>query len=388
MSNGKRKQRSGKPDLPPYRHVRSAAAWTRCLRRLQVEPRIAVDLEANSMYAYQEQVCLIQISIPGQDYIVDPLADIDLGQFGALIEDESVEKVFHAAEYDLILMKREFGWELRNLFDTMWAARILGYERIGLANILEDIYQVSLNKRFQRANWCKRPLSKAQLAYAQADTHYLLGLRDYFAEALEQAGRMVEAQEIFAEQSIIAVPDISFDPDGFWSINGVHRLPAHSKAALQALYLYRDKEARRRDQPHFKILHDKTLLELAQELPEHKGALQNVRGMSRGQISRYGDEILRIVRETRDAPAPRRPRQPPRPPEDVLGRYERLHTWRKERGQARGVESDVIVSRDALWEIARLNPQTREELARVQNLGPWRLEEYGDEILSVLAEGR
>lgn len=388
MSNGNRKKRTDKPDLPPHRHVRSASAWARCVQRLQDEPRIAVDLEANSMYAYQEQVCLIQISVPGQDYIVDPLADFDLGEFGALIEDERVEKVFHAAEYDLILMKREFGWQLRNLFDTMWAARILGYDRIGLANILEDVYQVSLNKRYQRANWCKRPLSRAQLAYAQADTHYLLGLRDHFAEELEKAGRMVEAQEIFDEQSSVTLPDNSFDPDGFWSINGVHRLPTHSKAALQALYLYRDREARRRDQPHFKILHDKTLLELAQKLPEQREALQHVRGMSRGQINRYGDAILRIVRETRDTPAPRRPRQPPRPPEDVVGRYERLHTWRKERGQARGVESDVIVSRDALWEIARLNPQTKEELAEVQKVGPWRLEEYGDEILGVLAEER
>ena len=211
-----------KPTLPRFEHVRSKAAWQPCLQRLQREPRIAVDLEANSMYAYREQICLIQISIPDQDYIVDPLGDFDLAPFGALIEDAAVEKVFHAAEYDLMLMKREFGWQLRNLFDTQWAARILGVERVGLANVLDDVFDVSLDKRFQRANWCRRPLSEGQLAYAQADTHYLLRLREHFAAALQEAGRWTEAQEIFEEQQRVQLPDLSFDPDSFWTVSYTH----------------------------------------------------------------------------------------------------------------------------------------------------------------------
>lgn len=373
--------------LPDYQHVRSPRQWRRCLQRLRQERHVAVDLEANSMYAYQEQVCLIQVSVPGQDYIIDPLADFDLQPFGALLQDEKVEKVFHAAEYDLILMTREFGWTLRNLFDTMWAARILGYDRVGLANMLEELFDIRLDKRYQRANWCRRPLPQAQLVYAQADTHYLLRLRDALAASLEAAGRMEEAQETFAEQCQVTLPDVAFDPESFWSITGANRLPPEGQAILRELNIYRDREARKRDQPHFKILHDRTLMALARKKPRDKQELSQIRGMSRGQMRRYGNDLLQIIAENRGAAAPQRPRRSPRPPEEVLDRYERLRTWRKKRGQARGVESDVIVSREALWEIAWANPQTGSDLQEVGHLGPWRRKTYGDEILRLLNNG-
>ena len=377
---------NSRPNLPPHAYVRTPAQWRVCLDRLREQPRIALDLEANSMYVYQEQICLIQISIVDQDYIVDPLAEIDLSGLGELIEDESVEKIFHAAEYDLMLMQREHGWRLRNLFDTMWAARILGYDRFGLASMLGDIYGVRLNKRYQRANWCKRPLSDDELAYAQADTHFLLDLRERLAAELQAAGRMDEAQEIFIEQSSVQLPDTSFDPDSFWSMRGVRRLSPAGKATLKALTIYRDQMAQKYDRPHFKILHDRTLMEVARRQPQHRGELRGIHGMSSGQIRRYGKDILRIVAENRNATAPPRPPRRPRKPEDVVERYEQLHTWRKERGNARGVESDVIVSRDTLWALAHANPRSREELTEIAGLGPWRRERYGDEILALLRE--
>ncbi|MDT8306271.1 MAG: HRDC domain-containing protein [Anaerolineae bacterium] len=357
--------------------------WDQCLQRLRVEPRLALDLEANSLYAYHEEVCLIQLSIPGQDYIIDPKAGLDLSGLGELFARRDVEKVFHAAEYDLMLVKRQYGWELNNLFDTMWAARILGIERVGLANMLEETFDVRLNKRFQRANWCKRPLSVAELAYAQADTHFLLELRDRLAAQLEDAGYMEEAREIFEEQTAVEPPSLAFDPESFWTMNGTRHLPAQGKAILRALAIYRDKEAAQRNKPHFKILQDKTLLQVAKEAPRRRDQLARLHGMSTGQLRRYGHDILRIVRENLGAPAPRRPRRKPRPPQAVLDRYEALRTWRKEKGLERGVESDVILSRDALWALAYENPQTEEALAGI--LGPWRRKTYGKAILALLA---
>jgi ribonuclease D len=156
--------------LPPYKFIQDQGSWQKCLSALQQESSLAIDLEANSLYAYQEQVCLVQITIPSQDFIIDPVARLELEPLGAVLQDPAVEKIFHAAEYDLMLLKREFGWEVTNLFDTMWAARILGYQRVGLANILEDRYDIRLNKKYQKANWCRRPLSPSQLTYAQMDT--------------------------------------------------------------------------------------------------------------------------------------------------------------------------------------------------------------------------
>jgi ribonuclease D len=371
--------------LPPFKLVIGIKEWQECLEHLQVEPRLAIDLEANSMFAYRESVCLIQISIPNQDYIIDPTFDFDLSGLGDLIGDPAVEKIFHAAEYDLILLKRQYGWELENLFDTMWAARILGYNRFGLANLLEDIFQIKLNKRYQRSNWCKRPLVPEQLAYAQHDTHFLFNLRDHLEQELRAKDCMEEAAETFAEQAQIKLSDNGFDADSFWSINGVRDLNKQQQAVLKALNIFRDQEARRRNQPLFKIINDRTLLALAKQMPGNNHELAKVHGMTQGQIRRYSRQLLRVIREAQRAPYPTYPaHKNKRHPEAVISRYEKLRQWRKRQALRRGVESDVIVSRDALWEIAQVNPKNNDELHRLESIGAWRCKAYGDDILRVL----
>lgn len=370
--------------LPPHRLITTPHEWQACLERLQVEPRLAIDLEANSMHAYREQVCLIQISMPRQDYIIDPLARLDLSGLGALFVNPTVEKVFHAAEYDLTLIKRQYGWELNNLFDTMWAARILGYSRYGLAHLLKRHYDVRLNKRFQKSNWCKRPLLPAQLVYAQLDTHYLLQLRDQLGAELNAAGREPEAQEIFAEQTRVKLSNNEFDPDDFWSISGAYDLNRQQQALLRELYIYRDRVAQQRNQPLFKIFSDKTLLELAQATPGRLEQLRQIHGMTSGQIRRYGRQLMQVIEAGKRTTPPPYPKRNKRLPEPVTNRFEKLHNWRKNRAQARGVESDVIISRDALWKIAEANPQTIDELAQIDFVGSWRSQRYGEEILGVL----
>lgn len=372
------------PALAPFHYVAKPAQWEACLRDLRAAPRLAIDLEANSMFAYRERVCLIQISTASADYIIDPIQQLDLSELGEIIADPRVEKVFHASEYDLILMRRDYGWHLNNLFDTMWAVRLLGYPQMGLASLLEKFFGVSTSKRFQKANWCKRPLSTAELAYAQTDTHYLLTLRDRLAAELEAAGLWEESLETFQEQARVRLPNNGFDPDGFWHINGAFDLSPERQSALRGLYLFRDREAKRRNIPHFKIFGDRTLMELAEKLPQRGSDLDGIHGMSGGQQSRYGQAILDIIASSRLAEYPKPPPRSPRPPDDVLNRYDRLHRWRKTRAQARGVESDVVLSRDALWAIAETNPHTLADLETLNVMGPWRLATYGQEILRQL----
>lgn len=371
--------------LPPHKLIRTNADWQSCLDQLQRQPRLAIDLEANSLYAYREQVCLIQITIPEKDYIIDPVAILELDGLGRIIQDPDVEKIFHAAEYDLILLKRQYGWVLNNLFDTMWAARILGYDRCGLANLLEEAYGVKVNKRYQKANWCARPLKDNMLSYAQTDTHYLPQLRDALAAELSAAGRMVEALEIFSEQTRVNVNNNHFDPDSFWSISGVNTMSRRKQAIVRALHIYRDQQARKQNRPLFKIFSDRTLLELAEAEPSHENQLPAIFGMSKGQIRRYGRQLLRVIQLAKNDPLPKKPgNRDNRPSDAVVGRYEKLHNWRKERALARGVESDVIISRDTLWALAHANPRSEKELKTIDNMGPWRREAYGEEILRVL----
>ncbi len=372
--------------LHPPQFVNNRAAWANCLDRLQEQHRFALDLEANSLYAYREQICLMQISIPQQDYVVDPLAGLDFEGLGRLIENGNVEKVLHSAEYDLILMKKQFGWEMVNLFDTMWAARILGFAQMGLANILQERYGVKLDKRYQKANWCQRPLSAAQLEYAQSDTHFLLALRDDLAAALQAAGCWEEAMELFDEQCRVHPSNQTFDPDGFWSLNGARELSRSQQAILRALYIFREQEAERQDRPPFKVLGNTTLLHLAQKAPGSLDEMVGAPGMSAGQIRRYGKQLLAVIRQGQQDKPPTRPYRGPRLPEDVVNRYELLHNWRKQRALARKVESDVILNRQTLWELAHANPQQWSDLEAIESLGPWRRNHYGEEILRALRE--
>jgi ribonuclease D len=372
-------------DLAPFKLVTNQEEWQSCLNSLQTQSRLAIDLEANSLYAYREQICLIQITIPSQDFIIDPLSNLDLSELGNLISNPQLEKVFHAAEYDMILIKRQFGWQLENLFDTMWAARILGYNRCGLANLLNSSYGVTLNKKHQKANWSQRPLPHNQLRYAQMDTHFLLSLRDDLFFELDEADCLAEAKEIFEEQCQVQVNNNRFEPDGFWSVSGIRNLTARQQAIVKELWIYRNSNAKHLDRPPFKVFDDRTIIELAAVAPRYREELLDIHGMSRGQIRRYGHQLLKVIREAESGPLPKKPKSKrTRTPDVVSSRFDKLRNWRKNRARHRGVESDVILSREALWELAWANPQNGEQLSQIGSMGPWRRETYGHEILKLL----
>ena len=287
------------PPLPPYELIDTKAAWENCLDELRKQPKLALDIEANSLHAYREQVCLIQISIPNHDFIVDPLAEFSIDALEPILANRDVEKIFHASEYDLILLKQNYGWEVNNLFDTMWAARILGHHNMGLAGFLGEFYGVQMEKKFQRADWKKRPLSVEQLTYAQTDTHYLIALRDKFFNDLEEAECLLEATEIMENESNVRLPDREFKPDGFWKIRDVRKLKPQEKAILKALYVFRNEQAEDRDVPPFKVLNNDVLLNLAIADPQSRTELGKVKSVSKYTVQRLGDKLLPIIHQAR-----------------------------------------------------------------------------------------
>ena len=150
-----------------YQLVTTQKDLCRVVEELNQEVVIGVDTEANSLHAYQERVCLIQISTSQADFIVDPILLEDLTKLKSVFENNKIEKVFHAAEYDLMGLWRDYGWKVTGLFDTMIAARFLGWNNLSLASILWEKYSVRVDKKFQLSNWAERPLIKEQLFYAQ-----------------------------------------------------------------------------------------------------------------------------------------------------------------------------------------------------------------------------
>ncbi len=369
--------------LPAPLLVANPAALRQLAATLAREPAIGVDTESNSLFAYRERVCLIQFSTPAEDFIVDPLALDDLSPLAPLFANPRQQKIFHASEYDVICLKRDYNFQFINLFDTMVAARTLGWPQLGLAAILETHFGVKVNKRFQRADWGRRPLTSELLDYARLDTRFLVRLRDLLEAELAATGRLREAQEEFARLERVAAAGNGANPHAFWRINGARDLAPGQAGVLRELHEYRERQAERADRPPFKVMSDQTLVEIARSGPNSLSDLEGLPGMTPQQIHRHGANLLKAVRRGLGGP-PVRPPHSEREPDSVRERYELLHQWRKRKAQARGVESDVIISRDALWELARGAPRTPEALARIENLGPVRREAYGPEILAVI----
>jgi ribonuclease D len=356
------------------------AAWITVHRHT---PRLAIDTESNSLHAYQEHVCLIQVSTAEGDALIDPLGSADIGALAPLFASPAIEKVFHGAEYDLACLKRDFGFEIVNLFDTRLALRTLGMQPSGLADVLAQEFGVALDKRFQRADWGKRPLPPAQIEYARFDTHYLLPLRDRLAEALQRAGRWEEALEACAHLACTVHPGTNGDPDGFWGLANARKLEPRQAAALRELYAWRDQTARQLDRPPFKVLSDSALLSLARTQPRAMEDLQHVPDLPLRLADRYAAAILAALDRARSAAPPRPPASEPTNPA-VLARYDKLRQWRKGVAAERGVESDIIVPREILWEVARRAPRSLQTLEPLMPCLPWRFRTYGDSMLRCL----
>lgn len=351
---------------------------------LRDQTSVALDTESDSLYAYHEKVCLIQASIPSGSFLIDPLASIDLQHLAPLLADEKTQKVFHASEYDVMCLRRDFGFTFNNLFDTMWAARILGWKRVGLGDILQEHFGITLDKKWQRHNWGKRPIEPAALFYAQADTQYLLRLRDLQLRELRQLDRLEEAQEVFSDLAQAKYSGHEFTPDDMWSVKGVWDLDGRAQAILRQLVILRDREARRQNRPAFKVFGDKTLLQLADRAPRSPDHLHGVEGMTNGQVQRYGPALLEAVARGSKDPIPVPPHRTQIDP-DISARYELLRAWRKQVAAQRGVESDVIVSNAVLMEVAQRQPRTLDQLPPLPWFGEWRRKTYGHAMLQAIA---
>ena len=363
--------------------ITSQADLKALAEKLSAEPRIAVDTESNSLHAYQEQVCLIQFSTPGEDFLVDSVLLDNLDALAPIFANERIETIFHAAEYDLICLKRDYDFKFVNIFDTQIAARILGWKKVGLGNILESQFNIKLNKKYQRANWKARPLTPEMMRYAQFDTHYLIELRNRLDDLLKKSEFYDLAQEDFLR--ICDVNGSASIPRErlCWKVNGSHELTPQQMAVLQELCLYRDAIAEKLDRPLFKVIPDQTLVEISRHCPFDYSELGQVYGVHNWLLRKHGREIVAAVKRGLNA-EPIEPQNHKRPAASYFSRMDAMHTWRKETARKIGVESDVVLPRDLMEAVVRENPKTGSELAGLLETVPWRLNRFGGDILDVL----
>jgi len=358
------------------------------LRRFKSASRLAIDTEADSLYHYFEKVCLIQISSDSDTFILDPLAVHDLGNLAPLLSDPSVEKVFHAAGYDVYCLHRDYDFVFKNIFDTHIAAQLLGYKFLGLDALMESMLGIHHSKRRQRDDWSRRPLATGQLQYAAMDTHYLLRLRDILEIQLREKGRLSWAEEEFETAAATARPVKEFDAEGFRRIKGSRELPPQEQIMLRALYIFRDKAAREMDVPPFKVLNNSSLVDLVRNPPKSPGEMFKRRGVSYRVARKYADEILDTMAEGRrqdPSVLEKRARSDWKPSNRAVKlRIEALRQWRQEKARQLDLHVGVVFPSNLLENLALNPPAEQEEMAHFPGMRKWRIREFGGEIFRLL----
>lgn len=330
-------------------------------------PRLAVDTEADSLHCYFEKLCLIQISTPTEDFLIDPLAPMDLTPLWQAWEGK--ELIFHGADYDLRLLRRSGAPRPARIFDTMIAARLSGLSEFSYAALMDRFYQVKIAKASQKANWARRPLSPQMIEYAVNDTHHLAGLRDILDAELEKLNRKAWFNQLCERAIRASETDKEIDPDQLWRIPGCGHLRDRAAAVFRELWKWREEEAQRVDKPTFHILHSDMLVQAAVRFDQG----QNVEFRHlRGPRERKFHEAAQRGLESSPDTWPKVERKPRlRPTKPQLARLDELKAQRDKVAGDLKLDPSLIAPKATLEGLAFRPEET------ISRLLPWQRELLG-----------
>ncbi len=350
--------------------IASVSQLAELLPEIESVDRVAIDTEADSLHCYREKLCLLQVSLPRRDYIVDPLADVDLAPLGTALERKEI--VLHGADFDLRLLRRGLNFAAQRIFDTVIAARLLGIREFSLAALIKRYFDVELGKGSQKANWARRPLSARMLEYAMNDTHYLLPLVERLESQLKQFHRIDWLQQSCQRAVEQAAVERARDKDELWRIRGSGLLRGRAAAVLRALWQWREKEAEAADRPPFHILQNHELLNAAvsfasEKLPDYR----HFSSRRRQAFRQAAQTAMRLSEE--EWPVSLR-RFGTRPSAGMMARTEELRRRRDRGARDLDLEPAFIASRSTLEAIAA------DEACATTLLVPWQRELIGIKI--------
>jgi ribonuclease D len=348
---------------------------------------LALDTEGASFHRFLDRIYLLQLSTRERSAIIDPLPTGSPTGLGRLLQSQSVEVVFHDADYDLRLLHQDYGWHVTNIFDTRIASQLLGIKSFGLAALLEQFFDVKLDKKHQRADWSMRPLTPDMLDYAAQDTRYLLQLKDRMKGELERRGRLTWAAEEFARLEGTRW-EVEESMEGFLRLKGARDLSRRELAVLREVANWRDTVAAQLDRATFRVMGNEALFELAKRAPKSASELSAIKGMPKGMIDRAGADIVAAVRrgvEVPEAELPKFPRgQRWNKDRDFDDRVARLKAVRDATAARLELDPGVLCSRERLENIARSGAKTIEDLASVPDLRRWQIQEMGAGFIAAL----
>ena len=376
-------------DNDGFDYVRDAAALAALIGRVAGASRVAVDTEADSLHNYFEKVCLIQLTIDGAHFLIDPLAGVELNGFLAALAAKPL--IFHAGDYDLRMLRASTGFRPSGeIFDTMIAAQLLGIEQIGLAALLARCFAITIGKEGQKSDWSQRPLTEKQLQYAVNDTRYLEALADRLADELDAKGRLEWHRESCRAMVLASGRDNPRDPDDVWRLKGAGRLTRRQLAYLRELWRWRDGHAQRMNRPPFKVIGNEPIFELLQWAESHPGeALDGApklpRNIHGSLLTSLVDALARAAAMApADWPELKKTPRGDAPSPEAVERANRLRAACGEIAKALEISPSVLAPRAALEAIARSQARGQilsiEEIMERGGLLRWQAEQIHDAV--------
>ncbi len=365
----------------------SLRAWC---ARLRDEPILALDVESNGLFAFEPELCVVQLSTRGDVVVVDTLV-ADPSCLADLIGPGGPLVVLHDLGFDARMLSRA-GAPLHRVADTALAAAFLGRSSTGLGAVLASELGVDHDKTLQHHDWRARPLDARALRYLSGDVAHLLPLWDKLSAEVAAKGIASELAEETRHRLAEAQAPAEDARPPLLRVKGVDRLPVADLPLLRALLEARDDLARQLDVPPFKVLANDALVAAAQRRPRSVGELARIDGAHRGRARALSRRMLELVGEEHPplTPEERAGLSPPRPsPAHVKARKRRegaLLAWRKAEAARRDVNAQVVLPGHVLRALADGGAVSTRDLAAVSGLGDFRVERYGDALLALLAE--
>ena len=365
-------------------------AFAEASARILGAPWVAIDTEADSLHHYAEKLCLLQISIPGEDFVIDPLATLELKPlFSAL---SSKDLLLHAADGDIRLIKKTLPFSPHKVFDTMIAAQVLGYEKIGLQSLAEKHCDVKLSKAEQKADWAERPLAEKLIRYAANDTHYLRTIADAMKAELVELGRLEWHRQLCAKllETLETLKPAEDNSATAWQIKGSKTLKGKEITILKELWFWRDALACQKDRPAFKILNSDYLLEISKWAATHPGvdvdqwkeAPRNVRGEHRQALNALLAKAQTLPQAVLELPERIFPRKRWSDRETKI--FTELKTIRDKYAGELKIQPSLIATNAVLEALSIEKPK---ELSVLKEKGmlAWQIELAGRDLLEKLA---
>ena len=372
-----------------YQIIDTVTGLEKIVKSFEREKAIAVDLEADSMFHFKEKVCLIQVAAKNRSIVIDPLQIKDLSSLKSIFAGHHIQKIFHGADYDVRSLFRDFNIETNNLFDTELACRFLGIKETGLEAVLKKFFKISLDKKYQKKDWSKRPLQQEMLDYAARDVIYLVPMAEILEKELDNKGRLSWVHEECDYLSKVR-PALSDDEPLFLKFKGAGRLKPRSLAVLEALLQFRKKVAGKKDKPLFKIIGNNDLMKITLARPVTLQGLKGTKALSNRQVSIYGKALVETINKAIKIPEdkllvyPRK--KAPVLSHRVPKRVEELKKWRYEKAKELEVDSAIICNNALITSIAVLNPSNSNSLETIKNMKSWQKQEFGKEIIAALSK--